>query len=122
MWTEYLPAWLLRISPVGLITMVHVSGAIDAVFGICLLMGLFTRASALVLAAHMAIIAISVGYTPIGVASFGLVVAALAIFLNGSDEFSLDDSLIPAPAVVVPPPSVPTVTPGAVVIEEHIAP
>lgn len=66
------------------------NGAFETIFGLLLLFGLFTRISALLLAIHLLIITIGLGYNDIAVRDFGLVIATISIFLNGEDEFSLD--------------------------------
>lgn len=77
-------------SPFGPITLVHINGAIEVVFGTALIFGFFTRASAFVLAMHMAHITLMVGYDSIGVRDFGLAIAGFAILLNGADRFTID--------------------------------
>lgn len=89
-WVGFIPDSIINMSPVGAITLVHLNGALEIVFGASLMLGLFTRISALILALHMADITYVVGYTSIGVRDFGLMVAVIAIFLNGADHTTLD--------------------------------
>ena len=94
MWIGFIPQWVINLSPVGPVTLVHLNGALEIVFGTALILGLFTRVSALILALHMAHITLMVGYDSIGVRDFGLAVAGFAIFLNGADPFTFDHKFI----------------------------
>jgi uncharacterized membrane protein YphA (DoxX/SURF4 family) len=93
MWVGFIPNSILKISPVGATTLVHLNGALEVVFGTSLMLGLFTRASALILALHMADITYVVGYNSIGVRDFGLMIAVIAVLLNGADYTTLDQIL-----------------------------
>ena len=90
MWTSYIPQWVVDKSPVGPLTLVHINGAIEIIFGTALILGFFTRVSAFVLTLHMAHITTMVGYDSIGVRDFGLTIATFSIFLNGVDSLTLD--------------------------------
>jgi len=92
-WIGFIPDSIIKMSPVGAITLVHLNGALEIVFGTSLMLGLFTRISALILALHMADITYVVGYTSIGVRDFGLMIAVIAVFLNGADHTSIDQFL-----------------------------
>lgn len=89
-WVGFIPPDILAFSPVDAETLVHLNGAVEIVFGICLLFGFFSRTSALVLALHMADITFMVGYDAIGVRDFGIVIATLASVMFGPDILSLD--------------------------------
>lgn len=93
MWIGFIPEWIIKMSPVSPVTLVHFNGALEVVFGTALILGFFTRISALVLALHMAHITFLVGYDSIGVRDFGITIGAFSIFLNGADAFSLDQLL-----------------------------
>ena len=92
-WVGFIPDSIINMSPVGAITLVHINGALELVFGTSLMLGLFTRISALILALHMADITYVVGYTSIGVRDFGLMIAVITVFLNGADHTTLDQFL-----------------------------
>lgn len=97
-WTSYIPQWVVDFSSIDATTLVHINGAFEFVFGAALLLGICTRMTALLLALHMADIALTVGYNSIGVRDFGLTIATFAIFLYGSDRYCIDrllDNLIP---------------------------
>jgi len=94
MWIGFIPEWVIHLSPVGAVTLVHINGAVELVFGTALFLGLFTRVSALILALHMAHITSMLGYNSISVRDFGLTVAAFSIFLRGADPVTLDNGFL----------------------------
>ncbi len=90
-WTGLIPDMVIQLSHLTAQTWVHINGSLEIVLGFCLLFGFFTQVSALILAAHLAVIVLDVGiFTPIGVRDFGLTIATFSIFLNGISYFSLD--------------------------------
>ena len=92
-WIGFIPEEVLKIVPLEASTLVHVNGAFEIVFGFALLLGFFTRMSALFLSLHMFHITTVVGYDSIGVRDFGLMIAVIAVFLNGADHTSIDQFL-----------------------------
>lgn len=66
------------------------NGVFETVFGVLLLLGLFTRVSSLLLSAHLLLIAFSFGYNDLFVRDFGLALATLSVFFNGPDKWCLD--------------------------------
>jgi len=93
MWTSLIPDYALSMSHLSAATLVHINGAFEIVFGLALILGIFPRITALLLALHMLDITFTVGYGAIGVRDFGLSIATIAIFLNGADMWSLDTYL-----------------------------
>jgi uncharacterized membrane protein YphA (DoxX/SURF4 family) len=90
-WTNLIPDTIIQMSHLNAVIWVHINGSMEIVFGICLLLGFFTQVSSLILALHLAVIALDVGiFTSIGVRDFGLTIATFSIFLNGITNFSLD--------------------------------
>ena len=85
----YLPdfAFELPIKPTMLVLM---NGVFETIFAILLLLGFYTRITALLLAIHLAGITINLGFNEIGVRDFGLTLATFAVFLNGPDQCSID--------------------------------
>lgn len=90
MWTSLIPTWLTSMSGIDATVWVHFNGAFEIVFGLCLLLGYFTRVTAFLLALHMLDITLTVGYTSVGVRDFGISMAMLAVFLHGMDAWSFD--------------------------------
>lgn len=88
-WIGYLPEWTASF-PISAITFIYLNAIFELIFGSLLLAGLFTRTSSLLLALHMLEITYVVGFDPTGVRDFGITVGMFAIFLFGSDNFSLD--------------------------------
>jgi uncharacterized membrane protein YphA (DoxX/SURF4 family) len=93
MWTSLIPHYVLTLSRLDASTLVHLNGAFEIIFGLALIIGIFPRVVSLLLALHMIDIAFTVGYNAIGVRDFGLSMAAIAVFLNGSDIWTLDSYL-----------------------------
>ncbi len=89
-WIRLIPESVISMSGLTASTLVHFNGAFELVFGLCLLVGFFTKISSLLLALHLLSIVSVVGYGPIGVRDFGLSVATFAIFLYGVSSVSLD--------------------------------
>ncbi|MEK6856700.1 MAG: hypothetical protein AABX49_01665, partial [Nanoarchaeota archaeon] len=65
----------------------------EVVFGLLLLIGLFTKIVSLILALHLLVISFSLGYNDIAVRDFILSLATFSIFLNGKDKLCLDKKL-----------------------------
>ena len=65
------------------------NGVFETIFGVLLLLGLFTRIAALLLALHLLGIMAGLGYNDIAVRDFGLIMATVAVFLHGDDEWCL---------------------------------
>jgi uncharacterized membrane protein YphA (DoxX/SURF4 family) len=90
MWVRLIPDWAISISGMSGAALVTVNGIFEIVFGLLLLLGVFTRIAALLIALHLFSIAFVMGYTGIGVRDFGLSMAATSIFLFGADSLGLD--------------------------------
>jgi uncharacterized membrane protein YphA (DoxX/SURF4 family) len=92
-WGGFIPDWVVNLSHLSATTLVHFNAGFEIVFGLCLLAGYFTRVVAFFLALHLLDIMFTMGYTSIGVRDFGLSLAAISVFLNGADVWSLDTYL-----------------------------
>lgn len=88
-WTRLLPDWTAML-PVTSEQLVLFNGGFEIVFGILLLIGLWIRPVALLLALHMFHVTSVVGYGGVGVRDFGLSMATTSVFLHGPDRFTLD--------------------------------
>lgn len=89
-WIGYVPEYAVSLSGLNPTTIVLFNGSAEVAFGVMLLLGLFTRISALVMGIHLALIALSLGVNEIGVRDWGLVAALFGIALAGPGEFSID--------------------------------
>ena len=88
MFTFYLPNWISSVADP--VTVVYANAVFELVFASLLVIGKFTRISALLLALHLLAISISLGFTQNGVRDFGLTIATFAIFLAGPDKLCLE--------------------------------
>jgi uncharacterized membrane protein YphA (DoxX/SURF4 family) len=89
-WTSFIPQSIADISPFGVITLVHLNGAFEIVFSLALILGIFTRTAAILLAIHMFDITFVIGYNALGMRDLGLAIAMLAVCLYGPDRLCLD--------------------------------
>jgi uncharacterized membrane protein YphA (DoxX/SURF4 family) len=89
-WTAYVPDSAVALSHISAIYFVYFNAIFELVFGLMLLVGWQTRIAAILLALHLFDIMYVVGYGEIGVRDFGLTIAVLSVFLNGSDMLCLD--------------------------------
>jgi hypothetical protein len=85
MWTAFIPDSIVSMTGLSAMTLVYINAVFELIFGTLLLFGWQTRFIAFFLAAHLFDIMYVVGYGEIGVRDFGLAVATLAVFMNGSD-------------------------------------
>jgi uncharacterized membrane protein YphA (DoxX/SURF4 family) len=79
------PAWIL-LEPAAL---VFFNGVFETITATLLLFGVFNRVVAGLLGLHMVGIIVAVGYNPVAVRDFGLLVGLIAVMINGSDTYSL---------------------------------
>ena len=68
------------------------NGMLEITLGIFLLIGIYVRFASLILSVHLFFIAISIGFSPLGIRDFGLALATLAVFFNGTDVFCIESS------------------------------
>ena len=88
-WTAWLPSFA-SILPFKAVTLIFLNGLFEFIFGLLLIIGIYTRFSSALLGLHLMVIIFSVGYNEIGVRDFGLFMALLSVFLNGMDEWCLE--------------------------------
>ena len=91
MWEGLIPSWATSLSGLSAPILVTLNGAFEVIFGTALLLGIFTRITALLLALHLIGITFTMGYTSIGVRDFGLTFALLSVALYGPDVFTLEN-------------------------------
>lgn len=91
MWTRMIPDYALNLTGLSAITLVHINGAFEIVFGICLLLGFFTRIVSFLLMLHIIHIVTVVGWGGTGVRDFGIAIGMVALFMTGTHSFALDN-------------------------------
>ncbi|MCE9585051.1 DoxX family protein [Candidatus Nomurabacteria bacterium] len=89
-WISFLPNFTQSL-PFSQITFVLLNGWFEIIGGVMILIGVYTRIVALLLAIHLFGIAMSIGFGPLGVRDFGLSVATLGLALYGAGKFSVDN-------------------------------
>ena len=89
-WVAYIPDWVVSLTSLSAVTVVYINSVFEIFFGMALFLGFFTRFVAFFIMLHMIDITYTVGLDAIGVRDFGLAVAAIVIWLNGADFFTLD--------------------------------
>lgn len=91
-WTGFLPDFV-KSFPITAISFVYLNGWFEVFASLLLIMGLFTRTVALLMALHLLGIVFSLGYDATAMRDLGLVIALISIFLNSKDSLSIDSSL-----------------------------
>ena len=71
-------------------TILMSNGIFEAIAGILLLIGLFTRVIAFIAALHLLVIASFLGYNDIAVRDIGLAIMAASLVLSGAGPLSMD--------------------------------
>jgi uncharacterized membrane protein YphA (DoxX/SURF4 family) len=89
-YTAYVPDSIVALSHMSASTIVFFNALFELVFGLMLAFGWKVRIAALLLALHLFDIMYTVGYGEIGVRDFGLAIATLVVWMNGSDLFCID--------------------------------
>lgn len=88
MWSGFVPLWIIDMG-FSATMLVTANAVFEIVFGTLLLLGIFVRPVAFLLAIHLAGITISLGYNSIAIRDFGLTLATFAVFLRGADIYCL---------------------------------
>ena len=99
-WTAYVPDSMVALTGFNALGLVYLNAVFESVFGLLLLFGLQTRLVAFLLAVHLFNIMWMVGYGEIGVRDFGLAIATLVVFMNGSDAFCLQQKKVESVAKI----------------------
>ena len=94
-WVTFLPMWT-GYFPIPAEMLIQLNGWMELCLAALLLLGCFTRLSALLLAAHLAGIAVSVGGA-IGVRDAALAMAGISLALGEPDAWTLDMKTKKAP-------------------------
>lgn len=85
MWTAYVPDSAVSLTGLSAQVLVYGNAIFELIFGMFLVLGIYTRISAVLLAVHLLDIMWIVGYGEIGVRDFGLALALITVALNGAD-------------------------------------
>lgn len=88
-WTGYVPDEIVALG-YSLETLVYINGAVEVIFGLMLIGGLFTRFAGAVMALHLVSIAYSLGYNEIAIRDYGLAFGYLGLALATPDAFTID--------------------------------
>lgn len=80
-WVGIIPLWAVELFNLPPAVLVLANGAFEVVCATLLIMGIWVRPIAYLLAAHLAVITVVMGLTPVGVRDFGLTMATLALGL-----------------------------------------
>ncbi|MDO8563823.1 MAG: DoxX family protein [Nanoarchaeota archaeon] len=91
-WTTWLPSFVSNL-PFSEINLIIFNGLFESIFGLFLILGIYTRLSSALLSLHLIGIIFSIGYNEIAIRDFGLLMALISIFFNGADEWCLDRKL-----------------------------
>lgn len=96
-WVIFLPNWVsgvvASIESLDALGALRMMGFVEAVLGLQLLLGLFTKATARICTILLAGIIFHVGLDQVGIRDAGLLFAALALSLSGAGPWSLDQWL-----------------------------
>ena len=93
-WSGYVPAWATALLPLPITGIVYMNAALEITGGMLILFGFFTRLAALVMGAHLALIALSLGPTEIAVRDWGLAFAFFGLTLAGGGSFMLERAFV----------------------------
>lgn len=88
-WNGFVPDFF-KVSGISANNIVLFNGFVELVLGTFLLVGLYVRFSSLILSLHLFGIALTIGFSPLGVRDFGLAFATLALYLYGCDKYTID--------------------------------
>ncbi len=88
MWTSLIPDWLVNLTGISAASFVVINSLFEVVFGVLLVLGVWTRVAAALLFLHLLTIIFDVRLTAIGVRDIGLAIATLSIAIYGNDVYS----------------------------------
>ena len=89
-WVSFVPEFAI-LSGMTANNLVIFNGVLELVLGSFLIVGIYVRFSALILSLHLFGIAISIGFTPLGIRDFGLAFATFVVYLFGPDNYTIDN-------------------------------
>lgn len=93
-WVIFMPNWVAGavagIDSIDALGVLKMMGFVEAVLGLQLLVGFFTKVSAAICTLLLAGIVFHVGFDQVGIRDLGLLAAALALAFAGSGPWSVD--------------------------------
>ncbi|MEK6894458.1 MAG: DoxX family protein [Nanoarchaeota archaeon] len=88
-WSGFVPD-RFHVSGISANNIVIFNGFMEIVFGTFFIVGLYVRFASIVMSLHLFVIALSIGFSPLGIRDFGLAFATLALFFFGADRYTVD--------------------------------
>lgn len=88
-WEGFIPSQLTDILNISARNFVLANATFEIIFAGLLLLGIYVRFAALLLALHLGGIVFSLGYNAIAIRDLGLMFSTFAIFLHGPDQISV---------------------------------
>lgn len=89
-WIAYMPQWLPSLLPFSIEIFMYFQGALEAILGLFLIIGFWSRTSAFLCALLLAGITFTLGYNEIAIRDFGLLLGAVALSLREQTKWSVD--------------------------------
>jgi uncharacterized membrane protein YphA (DoxX/SURF4 family) len=89
-WIAWLPTWIEQL-PISTTTHLILQGIAEAILGVLLLLGLFTRLAAAIAAILLVAVIITIGYNDIAIRDLAILSIAIALFFNKHNPLSLDN-------------------------------
>lgn len=89
-WASLVPPKAVHILNISSETIIKISGSVEIILAVMLLVGAYTRVVAGIVILHLAGIIWALGYGDLAVRDFGLLLAAASLILSGAGPWSLD--------------------------------
>lgn len=89
-WISYVPDWAVSITALSTSALVLLNGGIEIACGILILLGVLIRVASLLMAVHLALIILSLGYNATAVRDLGLAFGFMALALAGGGALTLE--------------------------------
>lgn len=87
-WVGFLPGWAFGQEVISTTSLVYINGLFEALAGLLLIFGQFSRIVSILMVLHMALIIFHLGYNDIAVRDFGLLAGFLAlVFMSENKSF-----------------------------------
>ena len=90
-WASFVPQYINSILPISMNLFIYLQGIIEAIIGLFIIIGLFTRISSFLAAIILVVIIISLGFNDVTVRDFGLLSIAIYLIFTGAGSLSLDN-------------------------------